>query len=234
MVFEQNERIIFMNSNSSIKVSQPSITVEPRDVVLSVFLTFITLGIYGLYWQYKLTNEIHALSGKPQTASGGKAVFYTVLSFTIYGYYWLYKIGKEISLLRKEKGLPPDSVLNETYAKAIIIISCLSFALSVVSHTFNYLASVAEITFDSPTASDEVLFFTFFTFAFLVGSFFLHVLVAFALIFYVNKRTTDDPSTLYVFLAFFRMQVFTLAFPQLVLNDYLRNMPKESCSEALE
>ena len=223
-----------MTTNSSISVSQPNITVEPRDVVLSIFLTFFTLGIYGLYWQYKLTNEIHALSGKPQTASGGKAVFYTIISFTIYGYYWLYKIGKELSLLRKEKGLSPDSVLNETYAKAIIIISCLSFAISVVSHTFNYLASVAEITFDSSTSPDDVLFLTFFTFAVLFGSLFFHVLVAFFLIFYVNKRTTDDPSTLYVFVAFFRMQVFTLAFPQLVLNDYLHNMPKESSSEALE
>ena len=223
-----------MTSNSSVTVSQPNITVEPRDVVLSVFLTFITLGIYGLYWQYKLTNEIHALSGKPQTASGGKAVFYTIISFTIYGYYWLHKIGKEMSLLRKEKGLSPDSVLNETYAKVIIIVSCLSFALSVVSNTFNYLASVAEITFDSSTAPDEVLFLTFFMFAFLFGSLFLHILVAFCLILYVKKRTTDEPSTLYVFLAFFRMQVFTLAFPQVVLNDYLHNMPKESNSEALE
>ena len=74
-----------MTSNSSITISRPNITVEPRDVVLSVFLTFITLGIYGLYWQYKLTNEIHALSGKPQPASGGKAVFIQsfLLPFTV-------------------------------------------------------------------------------------------------------------------------------------------------------
>ena len=61
------------STSPSITVTQPNLTIEPRDLVIAVLLTFITFGFYALYWQYKLTNEIHALSGKPKTASGGMA-----------------------------------------------------------------------------------------------------------------------------------------------------------------
>ena len=77
------------NTSHSITVTQPNLTIEPRDLVIAVLLTFVTFGLYALYWQYKLTNEIHALSGKPKTASGGMAVFYTIVTLTIYGYYCL-------------------------------------------------------------------------------------------------------------------------------------------------
>ena len=41
--------------------------IQKRDIALSIILTVVTCGIYGLYWMYKRTDEIHALSGKPRT-----------------------------------------------------------------------------------------------------------------------------------------------------------------------
>ena len=63
--------------------------IEKRDVALSVILTFITCGLYGLYWMYKLTEEVHALSGKPRTPDGGTVVLYTILTCSFYFYYCL-------------------------------------------------------------------------------------------------------------------------------------------------
>ena len=89
--------------------------IKPRDIILPLVLSFITCGLYGLYWMYKLTEEIHTLSRKPQTPDGGTVVLYMILTCTLYFYYWLYKIGSELVELREKNGLPPDSVSNTTY-----------------------------------------------------------------------------------------------------------------------
>lgn len=39
-----------------------------RNLVVSIVLVFVTCGIYGLYWIYKLNDEITALSGEPGTS----------------------------------------------------------------------------------------------------------------------------------------------------------------------
>ena len=59
--------------------------IQKRDIALSIVLTIFTCGLYNLYWMYKLTNEVHALSGKPRTPDGGTVVLYTVL--TCYTYF---------------------------------------------------------------------------------------------------------------------------------------------------
>ena len=225
------------NTNASspvITVNQPNMTIEPRDIILPILLTFLTCGLYALYWQYKLTNEIHALSGKPQTTSGGMAVFYTIITFTFYGYYWLYKIGKELSLLRQEKDLNPDSVSNSTYNKVIIVVTILGLMWGAFCGGLNYLGTVLGTIGEQPYPHEGVAVFTFFTIVLMALSFCFHIFVTPILLLYVNKREMKEPSTLYVLLALMRTQVFTMAFVQVSLNDLLRNMPKEMVDDGIE
>ena len=66
--------------------------ISERNIVLAIILTIITCGIYGLYWQVKLNNELLQLSRKD--GPGGVAViFLTIITCGIYGYYWYYKMG---------------------------------------------------------------------------------------------------------------------------------------------
>lgn len=211
------------NISPSITVTQPNLTIEPRDLVIAVLLTFVTFGIYALYWQYKLTNEIHALSGKPKTASGGTAVFYTIVTLTIYGYYWLYKIGQELSELRVSHGLEPDSISNQTYNRVLWIVTCLGIGWGVLCSAVNYMSGVVGMSTEY-SSGEEIFVFTFFAFITVIFGIVLHLLVAVILSVYVYKRDTKDPATLYVLFACFRTQAFTLAFPQCSLNDYLRRV----------
>lgn len=211
------------NASPSITVSQPNLTIEPRDLVIAVLLTFVTFGIYALYWQYKLTNEIHALSGKPKTASGGMAVFYTIVTLTIYGYYWLYKIGRELSELRVSHGLEPDSISNQTYNKVLWIVTCLGIGWGILCSAVNYMSGVVGMAADR-SSDGEIFVFTFFAIITVIFGIVLHLLVAVILSLYIYKRDTKDPATLYVLFACFRTQAFTLAFPQHSLNDYLRRV----------
>ena len=116
--------------------------IQKRDIALSIVLTIITCGIYGLYWMYKLTNEIHALSGKPRTVDGGTAVLYTILTFTIYFYYWLYKIGEELVELRRMNGLSDDSVSNETYRLTTIIMTIVSIFFMTMGYTWQIVLTI--------------------------------------------------------------------------------------------
>ena len=70
-----------------------------RGVVKAIILTFATLGIYGIYWFVKLTNESNRLAPEEATMSGGLAFLVTICTLGIYGLYWAYKLGKKIDVI---------------------------------------------------------------------------------------------------------------------------------------
>ena len=87
--------------------------IERHDITLRILFTFLTCGLYGLYWMAQVTNDVHAVSGRPQCAGGGKAVLFSVLTCSIYMYYWIYKIGGELVEARYRMGLALDVVDND-------------------------------------------------------------------------------------------------------------------------
>ena len=198
-----------------------SVDIKPREIVLPLFLTFITLGFYGFFWQYKLTNEIHAISGNPRTTSGGEAVLYTILTLGIYGYYWFYQIGKELSETRETHQLSADSVSEKTYILTTIIFTILGIFWEIFYSGSNILGLYLDAS--KGRQAEENFAVAAFIGILLVLTLLLHVIVAAGLILYVKNRKTKVPALLYVLLGFFRTHVFTLAFPQLALNDLLKN-----------
>ncbi len=67
--------------------------IKKRFVWMNILFCVITLGIYGYYWLYTLTEDSNKISPEHATASGGKAVLLSIFTFGIYGYYWHYKLG---------------------------------------------------------------------------------------------------------------------------------------------
>ena len=45
--------------------------MKKRNILLCIVLCIFTLGIYGIYWLYKVTNETHLAVGRRTSASGG-------------------------------------------------------------------------------------------------------------------------------------------------------------------
>ena len=78
----EREEIIFTN-------------VAPRSIVLSIVLSIVTCGIYGLYWMYELNNEVNELAQDPTATSSGLVLLFTFLTCGIYGIYWSYKMGQK-------------------------------------------------------------------------------------------------------------------------------------------
>ena len=72
--------------------------MKKRSIAGCIILTFVTLGIYGIYWFVKLTNETNRLAPEEATLSGGLAFLATVCTLGIYGLYWAYKLGQNALL----------------------------------------------------------------------------------------------------------------------------------------
>lgn len=79
--------------------------MKERNIVVSIILTIVTCGIYGIYWFVSLTDEVTAESGESFT-SGVLAFILTIITCNIYGIYWAYKMGKLLQQAQIRKGNP--------------------------------------------------------------------------------------------------------------------------------
>lgn len=80
--------------------------MQERNPALVVVFSFLTLGIYGLYWIVTTQNALHRKTG--MGSSGGTTILLSIVTFGIYGIYWLYLLGKEI---RKAGGREDRSIV---------------------------------------------------------------------------------------------------------------------------
>jgi len=97
---------------------------QKRSVGVCIILTLITCGIYGLYWFYKLTEEIN-IASEDHSISPGAALLFTILTCGIYGIYWSYKMGKNMSKAQFLRGMSRDD-------NSILYLILSIFGLSIV------------------------------------------------------------------------------------------------------
>ena len=87
------------------KVNLQSPLITKRDIVVAIILTFVTCGIYGIYWFIVMTDDVNSLSDE-KMASGGTAFLYSILTCGIYALYWNYKVGQKMAEVGKKYNKP--------------------------------------------------------------------------------------------------------------------------------
>lgn len=112
--------------------------IEQRNIALCIILTIVTCGIYGLYWIYKLTEDVNKLKGNPNATSGGVVVLLGIITCGIYMWYWLYKQGDTIDQVKASHGLPSGNSGILYLILAIVGLSIVSYAL--MQNELNQLA----------------------------------------------------------------------------------------------
>lgn len=185
--------------------------IERHDITLRILFTFLTCGLYGLYWMAQVTNDVHAVSGKPQCAGGGKAVLFSVLTCSIYMYYWIYKIGGELVEARYRMGLALDVVEKKIYRNVILIMTLVSIGISGLQIFLQ--AFDDEYANMNPDLVFMLLFWVFIVNVAIQGG------LAALLLWFVYKRSNPSPRILYVLMFLLRTNIFTLGFLQDSLND---------------
>lgn len=101
------DAVICVNCGVSLKKKMPTEGIQKRNIATAIILSFITCGIYGIYWFIKLTNEMNRLTGNEQDTSGGVAFLLTIVTCGIYGIYWAYRMGEKRDRLRGENASSP-------------------------------------------------------------------------------------------------------------------------------
>lgn len=70
--------------------------VKNRSIALSIILSIITCGIYGLFWYAFMVDDANKVSGEYDSTSGGLTILYSLLTCGLYKIYWSYKVGKQL------------------------------------------------------------------------------------------------------------------------------------------
>ena len=74
-----------------------------RNIALAIIFSFLTCGIYAIYWMIVLTDDAGKLSGDP-SFTGGKHFLLTLVTCGIWSFVWCYQLGKQIAEAQYRRG----------------------------------------------------------------------------------------------------------------------------------
>lgn len=109
-----------------------------RNIGLCILFSFLTCGLYQIYWFYKVTENLGDLSGD-HSISPGLAILFSFLTCGIYTIYWAYKMGKLVgqSFENKSLGDRDESVLYLILSIFGLNIIVLAIAQSNINQLAN-------------------------------------------------------------------------------------------------
>lgn len=101
--------------------------VKERNIVVSIVLSIITCGIYGLYWLCTMTDDANTVSGETNDTSGGMVILFSLITCGIYTYYWNYKMGKKLYVAQQTKGIQSSD-------NSVLYLILSIFGLSIINY----------------------------------------------------------------------------------------------------
>lgn len=78
--------------------------VSSRSIPLYVVLSFLTCGIFLIYWMICLVNDLNAASDQQNDTNGITVYLLSLVTCGIYGIYWMFKAGDKVSYIRRKIG----------------------------------------------------------------------------------------------------------------------------------
>ena len=100
--------------------------IKKRSVAFAIILSIVTCGIYAIYWQVCLVNDMNKVS-KKENAKGGVVVFLlSLITCSIYWLYWLFKAGENMDAAKTANGAPTSS-------RGLVYLLLSIFGLGIVA-----------------------------------------------------------------------------------------------------
>lgn len=114
--------------------------ITERSMLRYVLLTLFTGGIYRLYFYYKLSLDVEAISEGDglRGINYVAAILLSSLTFGLYNLYWLYKLGQ-----RMHVNAPRYSVKMQENGCDILILNVLSGGLISAYEMIKYMNRIA-------------------------------------------------------------------------------------------
>lgn len=89
--------------------------MKKREIALSVILSIVTCGIYGIVWLVLLANDLRELANEQDKMSGGLVALLSVVTCGIYMLYWYYQAGKSIEKAKYMRNISTDDAMSLVY-----------------------------------------------------------------------------------------------------------------------
>ncbi len=102
--------------------------IKERNIALCVILSIVTIGIYAIYWQVVMVNDLNTAANRPNDTSGIVVFLLTLVTCSIYFWYWSYQAGAKVQEAQAQRGLPADS------NQGVIYLVLSVFGLSIVTY----------------------------------------------------------------------------------------------------
>lgn len=94
--YNQNTNNDNVQQSNSAYINNYIPNIRKRDVAKMVILSFVTCGIYSIYWFICLTDETNIISYNERTQDGTVSFILGLVTCSIYLAYSNYKIGKKL------------------------------------------------------------------------------------------------------------------------------------------
>ncbi len=125
--------------------------IQKRDIAISIVLTIVTCGIYGIFWFISLNDDAKNASGDETLPSGGVAFLLTLVTCGIYGIYWAYKMGKTLQAAQSRAGMAVSSDNSILY----LILQLFGFGIINYALMQNQLNTIAGAGPDQQSAGNN-------------------------------------------------------------------------------
>ena len=83
--------------------------VKQRNVGMAIFLSIITCGIYGIYWEICLVNDLNTVCNDGKNTGGGKVFLLSLITCNIYWWVWIFTAGNRLDTLKAKHNLPTQN-----------------------------------------------------------------------------------------------------------------------------
>lgn len=80
--------------------------LKNRNIAVCIVLSFITCGIYGIYWIICMVNDVNVVSDRQNDTSGGVVFLLSLITCGIFFWVWYYNAGAKIEYAQQKRGLP--------------------------------------------------------------------------------------------------------------------------------
>ena len=100
--------------------------IKKRNVAVAILLSIVTCGIYAIYWQVCLVNDVNKVKEDENAKSGIVVFLLSLVTCTIYWLYWVFKTGECIDSAKTANGTPTSS-------RGLVYLLISIFALGIVA-----------------------------------------------------------------------------------------------------
>ena len=115
--------------------------IQNRSIAVSIILSIVTCGIYGIYWLYCIVTDLNMASGETEDTSGGMVILLDIVTCGIYLMYWFYKAGGKVNKIHYLDNRPQDNSLGILY----LLLSLFGFSIISYALVQNELNKVADL-----------------------------------------------------------------------------------------